>query len=318
MRHQTITRAGVVILSLVATSVAFAAPEAETSNTAVDECLSSPKMGETPPGGHWYYRTDRVKKRKCWYLGEVSSKTRKHADAAPAHSEALAEPTAKETKPSTKEARAEMNGAAAPADDRLSNSVWPTPSLDSPAESRQTDTHNGATPPSATPPNPQSQPQVADASVFAPPTALAPQDTSTATPYGTTAATISTPTPQSAEGTTEAPAATVAPAASESASDGSSVPMLLAALTCALGFAAILAGIVMKIFARTREVKISEGSDRTARRDIWSEVVPDAMPQPYRSMSTPVDLDAVSGTPVSRHEAEVEQLLGRSSRRKVA
>jgi len=94
--------------------------------------------------------------------------------------------------------------------------------------------------------------------------------------------------------------------------------MLLAALTCALGFATILAGIVMKIFAGTREVKISEVSDRTARRDIWSEVVPDTMPQPYPSMSTPMDLDAVSGTPVSRPEAEVEQLLGRSSRRKVA
>jgi hypothetical protein len=34
-----------------------------------DECLSGPK-GQTPQGGHWYYRIDRATKRHCWYLAD--------------------------------------------------------------------------------------------------------------------------------------------------------------------------------------------------------------------------------------------------------
>jgi hypothetical protein len=40
---------------------------------AEDECLSSPKE-QTPQGGHWYYRIDRVTKRHCWYLKEDDEK----------------------------------------------------------------------------------------------------------------------------------------------------------------------------------------------------------------------------------------------------
>src|ERR1700694_5945666 len=40
---------------------------------AADECLSGPK-GQTPQGGHWYYRIDRGTKRHCWYLGEERAK----------------------------------------------------------------------------------------------------------------------------------------------------------------------------------------------------------------------------------------------------
>ena len=36
---------------------------------AADECLSGPK-GQTPHGGHWYYRIDRVTKSHCWYLAD--------------------------------------------------------------------------------------------------------------------------------------------------------------------------------------------------------------------------------------------------------
>jgi hypothetical protein len=36
---------------------------------AADECLSGPK-GQTPQGGHWYYRIDRATKRHCWYLAD--------------------------------------------------------------------------------------------------------------------------------------------------------------------------------------------------------------------------------------------------------
>src|SRR5258707_5519959 len=46
---------------------------ADSAAGADDECLSSPK-DQTPQGGHWYYRIDRVTKRHCWYLKEDDEK----------------------------------------------------------------------------------------------------------------------------------------------------------------------------------------------------------------------------------------------------
>ena len=40
---------------------------------AADDCLSGPK-GQTPSGGHWYYRIDRATKRHCWYVGDEKEK----------------------------------------------------------------------------------------------------------------------------------------------------------------------------------------------------------------------------------------------------
>ena len=44
-----------------------------SATVAADDCLSAPK-GQTPAGGHWYYRIERVTKRHCWYLGEERGK----------------------------------------------------------------------------------------------------------------------------------------------------------------------------------------------------------------------------------------------------
>jgi hypothetical protein len=41
---------------------------------AAEECLAAPKS-YAPPGRHWYYRSDRAKGRKCWYLGAAGIKT---------------------------------------------------------------------------------------------------------------------------------------------------------------------------------------------------------------------------------------------------
>jgi hypothetical protein len=40
---------------------------------AADDCLAAPK-GQTPSGGHWYYRVDRATKRHCWYVGDEKEK----------------------------------------------------------------------------------------------------------------------------------------------------------------------------------------------------------------------------------------------------
>ena len=47
----------------VLTTAAQAATPA--TQAAADGCLSAPQ-GATPSGSHWYYRIDRVTKRKCW------------------------------------------------------------------------------------------------------------------------------------------------------------------------------------------------------------------------------------------------------------
>jgi hypothetical protein len=38
-----------------------------SSVRAADDCVAKPNA-QAPQGGHWYYRTDRVNNRKCWYL----------------------------------------------------------------------------------------------------------------------------------------------------------------------------------------------------------------------------------------------------------
>jgi len=45
-----------------------------TPAPAAADCVSGPDH-PPPPGGHWYYRLDRVNNRKCWYLLEPASQT---------------------------------------------------------------------------------------------------------------------------------------------------------------------------------------------------------------------------------------------------
>src|SRR5467141_4969119 len=65
MPNRTAKFASAIFASLLAgvpiTTISHSAAGAD------DECLSSPK-DQTPQGGHWYYRIDRVTKRHCWYL----------------------------------------------------------------------------------------------------------------------------------------------------------------------------------------------------------------------------------------------------------
>jgi len=67
MPNRTVKFVSALIASFLAgaplTTVSYGA-----ANPA-DECLSGPK-GQTPQGGHWYYRIDRATKRHCWYLAD--------------------------------------------------------------------------------------------------------------------------------------------------------------------------------------------------------------------------------------------------------
>jgi hypothetical protein len=147
----TITSAAAVALSLLA-GAAFAAPEAAAPQqgaaaSTANECHAAPK-GVAPQGAHWYYRTDRATKKKCWYLADEVAKTKKtmpekpsaSAETDPSASEAKPSPTADATLPNKPEradrsvanARAEIPADKKQAepklsteDQKLAESVWP-------------------------------------------------------------------------------------------------------------------------------------------------------------------------------------------------
>lgn len=62
-----------------------------TIHTArADECLTAP-TGKTPQGSHWYYRTDRVHNRKCWFVrSEPQQAASANAATKPSVSQATA------------------------------------------------------------------------------------------------------------------------------------------------------------------------------------------------------------------------------------
>jgi hypothetical protein len=47
--------------------IAGLAASSLASARAADKCLAKPN-GPAPHGQHWYYRSDHVHKRQCWYL----------------------------------------------------------------------------------------------------------------------------------------------------------------------------------------------------------------------------------------------------------
>lgn len=91
MPHKPIiTCTAAIALSLFA-GVAIAAPEAaapqQDAAGSINACHAAPK-GIAPQGAHWYYRTDRATKKKCWYLADEVTKTK---TASPRKSSASAE-----------------------------------------------------------------------------------------------------------------------------------------------------------------------------------------------------------------------------------
>jgi hypothetical protein len=69
-------RIGSIAPAIVATLMLAAAVPFLPNHAAraAEECLAAPKS-YAPPGRHWYYRSDRAKGRKCWYLGAAGIKT---------------------------------------------------------------------------------------------------------------------------------------------------------------------------------------------------------------------------------------------------
>jgi hypothetical protein len=73
--------------------------------SAADDCLSAPK-GQTPSGGHWYYRIDRATKRHCWYLGDEKAKLSR---VAPSNSAPLTDPVSPQQETATQQSIADAH-----------------------------------------------------------------------------------------------------------------------------------------------------------------------------------------------------------------
>jgi hypothetical protein len=63
----------VLVVSVVLASAALTATSGVAA-PAAEECIAKPN-GQAPAGKHWYYRTNRELKKKCWYLADEGAKT---------------------------------------------------------------------------------------------------------------------------------------------------------------------------------------------------------------------------------------------------
>ena len=68
----------VIAMLLVALGATVSSPDGAW---AEENCLAAPNA-RLPPGGHWFYRTDRSTQRKCWYVRRQGGVTPAGAAAA--------------------------------------------------------------------------------------------------------------------------------------------------------------------------------------------------------------------------------------------
>jgi hypothetical protein len=84
------TNLAVKFVSALSAGIVVSAPIAMiplSTVGAAEECLTTPK-NETPPGKHWYYRSEGGTKRLCWYLREEGETPSQTATSTPdAHAE---------------------------------------------------------------------------------------------------------------------------------------------------------------------------------------------------------------------------------------
>jgi hypothetical protein len=211
---------------------------------AADDCLSGPK-GQTPQGGHWYYRIDHATKRHCWYLGDEREKLSQASPPISVLPEKPVPPKAEPPlQPEIANARAElapqtrieapnsdaalpptMPADAAPPQRWIVGARWPDPYND---------------PPAAEPAPPKrDEGTSANLTAQAQPTSVAPPE----------------------------PIAAAEPSPAPSAS-AYSVPVRLAALLGALALAGITGGIVFRLTSTPRH---AHPRIRKPRGAIWEQ-----------------------------------------------
>lgn len=220
---------------------------------AADDCLAEPK-GETPEGGHWYYRIDRLTKRHCWYLRNESEKL---TQAAPPAAASPAKPVAAKTETtmqrSVADARAEFSAQPRFEQPKRSDE----PAMAASADTAKKENYGAAPLPGAATSESVVASRWPDSSVVMVPAGPAPVKPDVV-------AAASPPAP--ALKPTVIAAGAVADASSQTPSY--SMPRLLAALITALAFAGFLGSIIFKFAGRKRSVRPNLRARRAAGT-IW-------------------------------------------------
>lgn len=311
-------------------NIAHAAGEAAP---AAAECLSAPKNA-APAGAHWYYRTDRSTKRKCWYLADAGAKAKKAAPPAQDTSDAAEQdappPTQitpapkpdvakKPIQKSVANARAELTHGTDD-DPALAETTWP-PLTSADQSALQNDNQAAAVQPAPEPAQPQNgalasrwPDSVAVAS--ANDQAAAAQESAPPAP----ALPAASPAPASANSAkpvaAAAPAAPEQPHAPAEAAETFSIRILLSVLVGILALAAIIGPMIFN-YVRPRLRKDDRAPGQM--RPIWdlntsggiirqdnppmSQFYADRLPQP-RVLDDTAD--------------EIEELLAEASKRSAA
>lgn len=310
----------VCVLGSITLATAQEKPQSEASETgaapaaaAADECLSGPK-GTAPDGSHWYYRTDRALKRKCWYLADEVAKASKTVSSKPAPSAEKPAPRAdKPMKPSVANARAELATKTSEEEQaKLAETTWPPMT-----ETTTADTSREAAPNTA---DTDGQPRQFTSRWPDPAAAANADDLQTKLASSQAANAQTGATQQSA-----APA--VAPAPQPATAKQSSEPshflgLLLSVIAGALALLAILGPMLLR-YVRPRQPDLRDTSER--RRAIW-----DSVDQGEQSIFTPTAEPTLRDTfsrrlrnldePSRENDPsrEIEELLSRASKRSAA
>lgn len=250
MPNRTAKFASAIFAGLLA-GAGFATISYGTADAA-DDCLAGPKS-ETPEGGHWYYRIDRVTKRHCWYLRDEGEKL---TQAAPPAAASPAKPVAAKTETiqrSVADARAEFSAQPRFEQPRRGDE----PAMAASADIATKENYGAAPLPGAATSESVVASRWPDSSVVMVPAGPAPVKPDVV-------AAVSPPAP--ALKPTAIAAAAVADASSQAPTY--SVQRLLAALIAALAFAGFLGSIIFKFAGRKRPVRPNLRARRAAGT-IW-------------------------------------------------
>jgi hypothetical protein len=247
------------------------------SARADDNCVAAPGAA-APDGQHWYYRTDRVKHRKCWYLHAIMPLAT-HGVAKPRASLSELAPSA--TIPQSTNTASAAQPAADPSDPwKEASSAQPVPHVTVLAVKPVTNPFVGT--PSA------SQAAIPEQTDEPPMPQISPDDANV--PVSREAAPESRPDPATVPAATEPDHHAFLPpdtAATSSVRTHAADRFFLLAL--ALAIAAGLIAFFGKMAGLTRTPRLSDHPDDAWRRVSYGEGAPFLAPeQPHG----PVDLDA--------------------------
>jgi hypothetical protein len=329
MPQRSITTFATAIAFGALASTAIAAPEQQTTTAgAGSECHAAPQ-GVAPQGAHWYYKTDRATKKKCWYLADQVAKQKKTTSTVSTRSSASDDPAPKPDQTadnnadkSVADARAEIPANRKPAspkpvekiateDQNLAESVWPalsdksesvTPAT-SPAASNETSAFASRWPDqTSTAPSTDAQAMLARKQAEQQQAAAQPQPAPASTTVG------------------RANAATPAEHVEPNESSVSTLGLALSVLAGLLALAAIIGPAVFK--------RVYRQQPKVARRGIWDSVDSDNPPMPWdadmngRNDNAPHESHHHESHDHESHAEdltnELERILRRESRRSAA